>query len=146
MCPIEGHTSNFMVYFLHSLMIMKKQCYCSSPTKSLVLLSHKSNLTLTMLCFSIRASLDTGMSMYLCVSSNDYEEAVISIYNLRVYQSCCTARVNTLRLRLNGGHFPDYIFKCISSNGNIWISITISLKFVPKSSINNIPALVQMIA
>ena len=31
-------------------------------------------------------------------------------------------------------------------NENIWISIKISLKFVPKSPINNIPALVQIIA
>ena len=31
-------------------------------------------------------------------------------------------------------------------NENVWISIKISLKFVPKGPINNIPALVQMIA
>ena len=41
--------------------------------------------------------------------------------------------------------FPD-IFKCIFLNENIWISIKISLKFVPKGPINNIPALVQMMA
>ena len=29
---------------------------------------------------------------------------------------------------------------------NIWIPIKISLKFVPKGSINNIPALVQIMA
>ena len=49
---------------------------------------------------------------------------------------------NTLRLRQNGCHFPDDIFKCISSNENIWILLKISLKFVPKGLINNIPALV----
>ena len=32
------------------------------------------------------------------------------------------------------------IFKCIFLNENIWISINISLKFVPKCRINNIPA------
>ena len=31
-------------------------------------------------------------------------------------------------------------------NGNIWISIEISLKFVPKGQISNIPALVQIMA
>ena len=31
-------------------------------------------------------------------------------------------------------------------NENIWISIKISLKFVPKGPINNIPALVQIMA
>ena len=52
---------------------------------------------------------------------------------------------NTLRLRQNGCHFPD-IFKCIFLNENVWISIKISLKFVPNGPINNIPALVQIMA
>ena len=38
----------------------------------------------------------------------------------------------------------DDIFKCIFLNENVWISINISLKFVPKGQINNVPALVQM--
>ena len=42
----------------------------------------------------------------------------------------------------NGRHFPDDIFKCILLNENVLISITISLKFVRKGQINNIPALV----
>ena len=42
----------------------------------------------------------------------------------------------------NGRHFPDDIFKCISLNENVWIPIKISLKFVPKVRIKNIPALV----
>ena len=33
-----------------------------------------------------------------------------------------------------------------SLNENIWISINISLKFVPKGWINNIPALVKIMA
>ena len=45
-------------------------------------------------------------------------------------------------MRLNGRHFPDDIFQCIFLNENIWILITISLKFVPKGPINNITALV----
>ena len=32
-------------------------------------------------------------------------------------------------------------FECIFLNKNVWISIEISLKFVPKGPINNIPAL-----
>ena len=32
----------------------------------------------------------------------------------------------------------DDIFKCIFLNENIWISIRISVKFVPKGPINNI--------
>ena len=54
--------------------------------------------------------------------------------------------VNTLRPRRNEQHFADDIFKRIFFNENAWISIKISLKFVPKGPINNIPALVQIMA
>ena len=54
--------------------------------------------------------------------------------------------INTLSPRQNGRHFADDIFKCIFLNKNIWIPIKISLKFVPKGPINNIPALVQITA
>ena len=53
---------------------------------------------------------------------------------------------NTLRPRQNGWHFADDIFKRIFFNKNVWISIKISLKFVSKGLINNIPALVQIMA
>ena len=54
--------------------------------------------------------------------------------------------VNTLRPRQNGRHFADDIFNCIFLNENVWIPIKISLKFLPKDPINNIPALVQIMA
>ena len=54
--------------------------------------------------------------------------------------------INTLRPRQDGRHLPDDIFKCISLNENVWISIEIKLKFVSKGSIYNIPALVQIMA
>ena len=53
---------------------------------------------------------------------------------------------NTLRPRQNGRHFADNTFKPIFLNENIRILIKISLKFVPKVPINNIPALVQIMA
>ena len=53
---------------------------------------------------------------------------------------------NSLRPRPNRRHFADDILKCIFLNENVWISIKISLKFVPKGPINNIPALVQIMA
>ena len=53
--------------------------------------------------------------------------------------------VNTLRLTPNGCYFAD-IFKCIFLNENVLISIKISLKFIPKGPINNIPALAQIMA
>ena len=52
-----------------------------------------------------------------------------------------TLHFNTLRQRQNGRHFADGIFKCIFLNENVSISIEISLNFVLKCSINNIPAL-----
>ena len=54
--------------------------------------------------------------------------------------------VNTLRPRQNGRHFADDTFKCIFLKENVRISIRISLKFVPKSPVNNIPALFQIMA
>ena len=56
------------------------------------------------------------------------------------------ALVNTLRLRQNGRHFADDIFKCILLNENVWITIKNWLKFVPKGLINSIQALVQIMA
>ena len=46
----------------------------------------------------------------------------------------------------NEHHFADDIFNCIFLNENVWIPIKISLKFVPKGLINNIPAMVQIMA
>ena len=50
---------------------------------------------------------------------------------------------NSLWPRQNRRHFVDDIFKCIFLNENLWISINISLKFVPKGHIDHIPALVR---
>ena len=72
---------------------------------------------------------------------------------LNVYNSCSTCAwnstifsFNTLRLRQNGRHFADDIFNRIFVNENVRISIEFSLKFVPKGPINNIPALIQIMA
>ena len=54
--------------------------------------------------------------------------------------------LNTLRPRQNGRHFADDTFKCMFLNENVRIAINISLKFVPKGSINNIPSFVQIMA
>ena len=57
-----------------------------------------------------------------------------------------SVRFNTFRPRQNCRHFADDIFKRIFLNGNVWISINISLRFVFRGPIDNIPALVQMMA
>ena len=53
---------------------------------------------------------------------------------------------NSLRPRQNKCHFADDTFKRIFLNENVRISIKISLKFVAKGPINDIPALVQIMA
>ena len=63
-----------------------------------------------------------------------------------VWQYWHLMMLSTLRQRQNVRHFPDDIFKCIFLNENVWILIEISLKFVPKGPVNNIPALVQIMA
>ena len=76
--------------------------------------------------------------------------ALIRIWDIHIQGYSRThntmAVINTLRPRQNGRHFPDDIFKRIFLNQNIRIPINISLEFVPKGPINNIPALVQIMA
>ena len=54
--------------------------------------------------------------------------------------------IDTLRSRQNGHLLADNIFKCIFLNENVWISIKIAFKFVPKGLIYKMPALVQIMA
>ena len=54
--------------------------------------------------------------------------------------------VNTLRPRQNGRHFAEDTFNRVFVNENVRISIEFSLMFVPKGPINNIQALVQIMA
>ena len=57
-----------------------------------------------------------------------------------------TPPFNTLGPRQNGCHFADDTFQRIFMNENVRILVDISLKFVPKGLITNIPALVQIMA
>ena len=53
---------------------------------------------------------------------------------------------NTMKLRQNGHHFADETVKSSFFNDIFLILIKISLKFVTKGPLNNIPALVQIMA
>ena len=64
----------------------------------------------------------------------------------RAYGKWKYSVLNTLRPRQNRRHFADDILKCIVLNEDVWISLKISLKYAPKGPINNIPALVQIMA
>ena len=48
--------------------------------------------------------------------------------------------------RQDGRHFPNDILKWIFLNENLWLLIKISLKLLPLSLMNNISALVQIMA
>ena len=65
---------------------------------------------------------------------------------LSVSIQCFTLGLNSLRPRRDRRHFADDSFKCVFLNENEWISLRISLKFVPKVRNNNIPSLVQIMA
>ena len=59
---------------------------------------------------------------------------------------CDVNGVNTLRPIQNGCHLTENIFIYIFLNENVWILNLISLKFAAKGEMNNIPALVQIMA
>ena len=68
---------------------------------------------------------------------------MVSAFLRLIIQRCkCGWGLHTLRLMQNGQHFAGNIFL----NENVWILLKISLKFVNKVRINNIPALVQIMA
>ena len=68
--------------------------------------------------------------LHIVISNNDYTGALE--HPLLLMQ---------MRLRQNGPHFTDNIFKCISLNENIRILNKISLKYVPWGLIDNMAAL-----
>ena len=77
-------------------------------------------------------------------SINKHQKDQFEIYHHTSREKLATLAFNTSRPEQNGRHFADDIFKCIFLNENVWIPIKISLKFVPKGPINNIPALVPV--
>ena len=78
---------------------------------------------------------------YICQTF--HEECII---HLRSLFMSTFMLLNTLRKRQNDRHFADDIFKRIFLKENVRIAIQISLRFVPKSLIDNIPALFQIMA
>ena len=80
----------------------------------------------------------TRESCWCDLDYSHYETNISAIYRYTLF--------SVLRPRQNGRHFPNDIFKCLFLNKNVWISVKISLKFVPDGPINNIPAQVQIMA
>ena len=79
-----------------------------------------------------------------------YDVIVMCTISSMVLDETYAAYIVTSFLLSNVTHWgPDKIaaiFKCIFLNENVWILHTISLNCVPKVRINNIPALVQIMA
>ena len=81
-----------------------------------------------------------------------FESWIVCLIQLIIQMNCCSSscsveyNINTFRPRQDVRHFADVTFKCILLNGNVWIPITISLRFVPKGPTNNITAMVQIMA
>ena len=70
----------------------------------------------------------------------------IHMMYLLIFVMVLSLQNNTLRPRQNCRQFSDDIFKCIFLNENMQTYIKLSLKFVPNIPVNNIPALVQIMA
>ena len=90
--------------------------------------------------------------MHIYFQGSDWQISIISDNGFRQFDVGSTMPygvtrpqwVNKLRTKQNCHHFAHDIFNCIFLNENVWISLKISLKFIPKFRINNIPALVQI--
>ena len=95
-------------------------------------------LSCTTTIYAVNIGIRAWIGNYICVKQWDWMTHLCPNFN--------SGLVNTLRPRRNRRHFTYDIFKCIFLNENVWISVKISLKFVPNGPIDNIPALVQIMA
>ena len=87
------------------------------------------------------------MSQLLFVDANTkYAISYVHGWSANMLAFSYKEYINSLRPRQNRRHFADDVFKCNFVNENVWIPIKISLKFIPKVPVNNIPTLVQVMA
>ena len=84
----------------------------------------------------------TIFSLLGCVTEN-INNLVVSTESAEGLTQACRV---ILKLDKMAAILADDNFKCIFLNENVSILIKISLNFVPKGSINNIPALVEIMA
>ena len=92
-----------------------------------------------------RSRVDSRDNRPVC-NANFWYCLVISLKKKQLNKQSSWHLFDSLRPRQNGRYFADNIFKCIFLFENVWIWIKFSLKFVLKVRINNIPALVQIMA
>ena len=135
-----------------------KQCFCGTDE----MISRDQNLLKTPIFFMIPifAATSGTRCCYIILRYNQWRQSLHNEFCCFSHVLMCTfawicalyspskcMHFITLRPRhTNGRHFADDIFKCIFLNENNLIPIKISLKFVSKGQINNIPAVVQIMA
>ena len=96
-------------------------------------------------------TLNSLKTLYILLSRTFFFFRMLEVDCVMISWTACTLYYPALTAQhieaeTNGRHFADDIFKCIFLNENVWIPIEISLKFVPKGPINNIPTMVQVMA
>ena len=121
-------------------------CVCSLIWVLMILLIQKFAQRVTALLWNVQSVVHTchyisKMSEMQCHGNTGLSHGFVKQLWKFLYFS-----IITLRQRQNGCHFPDDIFKCSFLNKNVPIAIKISLKFVPKGPMNNIQALIQIMA
>ena len=98
-------------------------------------------------CSRVNSWQDVMVSQHLFrLWSGDIRQQPIVWANDNQYGNTRSQSINSFPLGQNGRHFADDTLRCIVLKKNAWILIKISLNFVSKGSVNNIPALVQIMA
>ena len=133
----------------HSVTSFLRHCSAIRPIplsdkNSFIIYKLGSDFVSRIICFQ-RMNKWLHLSFLVRLNYTSVPERRFILYNQHktIHVFCCQS-LNTLRPRQHGRHFADDTFRRISRNENVWISIEISLKFVRKGSINNIPALVMI--
>ena len=143
---IMGWPSQFVMITWGNTIDTKKACHLTRPLISTIftswvlptwmLLKPMIRDLITCWCYHLSpagyVTINACASTLICFSEKNYHPFPRAIIPLRPRQ--------------DGRYLPDDILKCIFFNENVLIPITFSLKFVPKGPINNIPALVQIMA
>ena len=137
-------------YPIIPLIVLRNVWICSKHKNNRILENNQYKWTTSRLmkymysCLSQRVMLTAHISLNLVAAGciHILQDFSLTLGNCMIV----IVPVNTLRPWQNGRHFADNIIKCIFVNENVWISIRISLEFVPTGPINHIPALVQILA
>ena len=140
--PLGTTTSTGTVITYSGAMNIQEQCLISPFTNTFQAISSAACSGLKTFIFLLTTELKKErecIEKYIYDINDELVQVAIMAWN---WDGIPAEMVNTLRPRQNGRHFADDVLKSILLNGNVWIPIKISLKFVPKGPIDNIPTLV----